>query len=528
MNPSIPNSVDELYAEKRQVQRILYTGLILAALIVFGVIGLMLNLFPKVNGGLIGIVGITTLAVLIFPVIVWNNPRTGIYILFALAALFGFTPGMSTITIPTSYVPIWANISTIGRWYGTTSLTSISFSPPEVIIVITLLAFLVRTISARELKLHAGPFAGWILFYELIVLLGYVRGVTSGGETTMALYEVRAQATFLLAYFMGVNMFTHREQLKPILWALVLGSGFIGICGTITFISKGGVTGPEGFMSHDDSLFFNRIFFIVFLFALANQYPRLKKWALAFTPTALIAMLANQRRAGIAAFIIAFIPLVPLMWYLFKERRKQIFRFALGFAIISAIYFPIAWNGTGAWALPARALRSSSDPNGRDASSDYYRLAETNNLLFTRDYVANPWIGLGYGKPFAMIYALPAVTTDFLQYMPHNSVLWVWMRLGHLGFFAFIMMIAAIMIRGPQIMLTVKDPFLRLFGLMAMLDMLMIFTYGKYDLQLTNPRQMVCTAFLIGILGSLNRIDGADTPMNEAGEVREESPALIS
>src|SRR5262249_41094509 len=163
-----------------------------------------------------------------------------------------------------------------------------------------------------------------------------------------------------------------------------------------------------------------------------------------------------------------------------KERRKQIVTFALSFSFATAIYLPLAWNASGPWALPARAIRSRSDPNQRDAGSDYYRLAENANLKLTRD--TSPWYGIGYGKPFIEFSALPKVTTGFLKYLPHNSILWIWMRIGHLGFFMFLMLVASVLIKGPQILKEVRDPLVQTAGILGLLMLLMLFTFGEFDL----------------------------------------------
>ena len=69
-----------------------------------------------------------------------------------------------------------------------------------------------------------------------------------------------------------------------------------------------------------------------------------------------------------------------------------------------------------------------------------------------------------------------------MQYLAHNSVLWVWMRTGHLGFFAFLLFIAVVFIRGMQITRQLKDPMLQTVALMGIIFVLMAYIYGKYDL----------------------------------------------
>lgn len=81
------------------------------------------------------------------------------------------------------------------------------------------------------------------------------------------------------------------------------------------------------------------------------------------------------------------------------------------------------------------------------------------------------------------------------------------MRLGHVGFFFFLMMYAVILIRGVHILIDVEDIELKIVGLLGILYLLMLFAFGKFDLQFVNSRQMAVTALLVGVLAVLREID---------------------
>jgi hypothetical protein len=167
--------------------------------------------------------------------------------------------------------------------------------------------------------------------------------------------------------------------------------------------------------------------------------------------------------------------------------------------------------------LPARAIRSQTDPSARDAASNGYRDPENFDVTTTRD--VSPIIGYGYGKPFLQPVPLPAVSTDFVYYMPHNSVLWVWMRLGHVGFFLFWMMIATFIIGGLEILKTVRFPESRLIGVLAITMVLLMLTFGKFDLALVDLRVLTITAVLLGALATLSRIERTPPEDNGGGQV---------
>ncbi len=499
-------SVQAITSQQKLKRNMVLTFLILMLLVVSGSMGAFAYFSPQHIGPLMYLVGMVAFVCLIYPVLIWQYPLYGVYSLVAGTILFGGAPDQGTPTIPTYYVGFWWNISTLVPHYtGVHLLDSLVFSPAEILVLLACLTWLIRTVVDRDFRLEMGPFAYCLGGYALFVFLGFLYGISSGGNTTMALYEVRPQALFAILYLMATNMFKTKEQVLRLLWLIVIGVGFMSICGVITFFAHGAVVAEQGILTHDDSMELNMIVFLCLIGLLAGTNKKLTIAALCFLPFAVLAQLANNRRAGIAAFIVAFIPLLPILYVACKERRKQIGTFAAVFAIGAAIYLPLAWNSSGAWALPARAIRSQSDPNGRDAGSDNYRIAENINIKASRDVRA--WLGYGYGKPIIMAVPMPFVATGgFTNYMTHNSVLWVWMRTGHLGFFCFLMFYAVVLIRGTQHVKEVDDPVLRTAGILSILFMLMMFAYGKFDMQFVNPRQMAFLGCLAGVLSVLPKL----------------------
>lgn len=512
-------SVNELMAEQRARRIYLMILLVLAVAVVFGTMSVVVIFYPGQTPMVTFIWGLAAFTMLAIPVIVWNNPQYGLFTLFIGAFLFGGSAGANNRAVLTTFVPFWLNISTASKITGY-KLSFIPFSFAELLMVITVLAWVIRAIAKREFRLQAGAGLYLWIAYLGVAATGWVYGVVTGGDKTMALYEVRAQVHFLIAYLLAANLITERKHVLWLLWIAVFAVGVQGLFGTYAYVTARQEVTEAGIMAHDDSLSMNLLFFLLFLAVISRFNRPMMLWALVLTPFALVAALANQRRAGIAAFIIAFVPLIPMLLVHMKERKPQIIRFAIFFALASSVYLPLAWTASGPWALPARAIRSRTEPNARDAASNAYRAYEDANLKKTRDL--RPWLGVGYGKPLAQYHALPKVTTDFVKYMPHNSILWVWMRLGHVGFFVFMMFIAVILIRGNQILHDVSDMTLKVAGMLGILYLLMLFTFASYDLQLVNPRQMVITATLLGVLSVLDKIDARNRE-----ETKEPAAALI-
>lgn len=500
-------TTEQLMAGQRARRNLLLFALLATLFLVFGAMGGLSYLLPHLSAAAVAVIGVALFVCVALPVLIWQEPRRGLYLLLTGGFLFEVDPrGLNPIP-PTARFPFTLNLNNIGEIYGTQALAPLKFSPAEVIVVLTFLAWIVRSVAIRDFQFRRGAFLGWLLAYIAAVSMGWLHGIATGGDITMAIWEVRAQFLFLAAYLLGANLITERRHVTPILWIAAFCIGFKGLVGVYLYQSIGGRVGVEGMMEHEESLLFNVLFFVLIIGWMASIDRRLIWTSLLLAPACLFSALANQRRAGIAAFVIAFLPLLPLLWTVLEERRAQIGRFGLTFAVCSLLYLPVAWNGKGVWALPARAVRSQFAPSDRDADSDYYRLAENADLKFTRDL--SPWIGYGYGKRFLQPYKLPQVTTDFLAFLPHNSVLWIWMRIGHIGFFCFLMLLASIFLRGIHLLKATRDPILVTIGSLAVVMALMLFTVGKYDLAVVNYRIMLITGSLIGILAVLDRLDPA-------------------
>ena len=224
----------------------------------------------------------------------------------------------------------------------------------------------------------------------------------------------------------------------------------------------------------------------------------------ALLPFVLLGSLACNRRAGTAAFIV-IVPLFLLAAYqaLPARRRRIAALSAAGLALFAGYY--VSFQDSGSMiAQPARAIKSQFQPDLRDASSNAYRDAENEDLMATIRSV--PLQGYGYGK--RMIHAVPIadISTEYEWWdiMTHNQVLWVWMRVGTLGFVAFWMMISAILICAAR---TVRDPSAdpetKTVAVAAMLIIGALQVFGLLDLQFSNFRDMLFAGLWAGITAAL-------------------------
>jgi hypothetical protein len=114
---------------------------------------------------------------------------------------------------------------------------------------------------------------------------------------------------------------------------------------------------------------------------------------------------------------------------------------------------------------------------------------------------SSPVIGYGYGRRF--IHAVPIVDIsdryEWWDLLPHNQILWVWMRVGTLGFVAFWTMCCAAVIHCCHL---ARDPAFRekrpVAGLFALAVFVCLLIFGSLDLMLSNARSMLFSGLWLG------------------------------
>jgi O-antigen ligase len=158
--------------------------------------------------------------------------------------------------------------------------------------------------------------------------------------------------------------------------------------------------------------------------------------------------MANARRTAWAIIGTTLLVMVCITYSSLPDRRRALRRMMVVLVGFSAVYFPVFWSKAGLFAQPARSLHSMIAPDARDKSSNLYRVQENANLAFNIRKTAS--LGKGFGP--LIEYALPITDISkidaFISFLPHNSVLDLWMRLGIQGVVVFLLLMAAVVVRG--------------------------------------------------------------------------------
>ena len=183
--------------------------------------------------------------------------------------------------------------------------------------------------------------------------------------------------------------------------------------------------------------------FILLLGAIA--YRSVPRWAtlslaVASIPIVIVYLTAQRRSAVVALAVGVLYLVISLFW----RQRKTFFAFAPFVFVVGIGYLAAFWNSTSAAAFPANAIKTVIAPDevsAADRSSNLYRQIELYDVWATIRF--EPIRGIGFGKPFLRPIPLPNISTtfEFWAFFPHNSLLWLWTKLGFLGFVTFLYVI---------------------------------------------------------------------------------------
>ena len=380
-------------------------------------------------------------ASLILAVCIIRWPVTGIYLAVVMTILFD--------ALPSPYAPTFFSESGIFRNLSYRGLPDgVVVSLFELVIVVSLISALVRRFHERK-KLVRGPLFWPMMFFAAVLVVGEVSGLLTGGDFKISLWELRPLIYLVLLYMLAVNTVNQASQIRVLLWLMVICVGIRSVEGIWRYLQipldiRADV---PTVLEHDDSLF------LVIPFSLLLALTLWRKWlpmrmlpaVVLLIPTVFYVIIINRRRAAFLCIFLIIATLLPLIWVSLKSKRQRV-RFvyiAIAGGILGSLYLAAFWNGSGGLAEPARSVRSMIQPDERDFSSNLYRDQENANLRYTISL--SPFTGIGFGKPMQINSPiLDLRETWALQfYMPHNNMLWLWMRMGIIGFALFWMVIGA-------------------------------------------------------------------------------------
>jgi O-antigen ligase len=289
-------------------------------------------------------------------------------------------------------------------------------------------------------------------------------------------------------------------DLRVVLWALTIGLGGRAIQGLFRYFVtlRMQIDLEDTFLAHEDPVMFIPLLFLLVTLLHYRAAPRLRRGLLVAVPLMLATLVLTQRRIAYVSLpicaLIFFVQLTP-------QARRSFARAAMPIVALGVLYVVLFIGSSSPLGQPidrALQLLDSSNP------SNLYRVVEQNNLRHTIQ--AHPW-GVGFGHPFEIIQDLPKVWI-FWNYIPHNEILWVWVKAGTLGFILVMFFFARVIAESTWAHSRLRDPLLRAVAPVVGVAVANQLLASYYELQLTYARNMVYLGTFVGLLATIERWGG--------------------
>jgi hypothetical protein len=465
-----------------------------------GAIGLlMLRIGPDVSQ-------IAWLFYLAGVVAILYEPRYGVYLLVFLTLV-----GDSLLT---PWYPFTKNFSSVESIFYLSD--TLIINPLESYIVLTFLSWLGRGLMKRDFRFYAGEILLPALVFFAFIVFGLLYGISTGGNVNIALWEFRPIFYLIAMLILTGNLIQTRAQVNHVLWAAVLAIFVESLIGNHFFLIKlqGDLGGYSAITEHAAAIHMNAL--IVFgLGAWIYKASSAKRILLpAMIPFVLLTYLATQRRA---AFLTLAIALVFMAVLLYRENKRAFFLVVPPVAFLGIIYVLAFWNNGGALGLPAQAIKSMVAPDqasAADLTSNLYREIENVNTHFTIQQ--RPLTGVGFGQKFFILVPLPDISFfAWWEYLPHNSIIWIWLKAGVGGFVAMLFFVGTALIVGTRTLWRMPQGDMSAITLTLLLYIIMHFIYAYVDIS-WDAQSMVFLGMAIGLLNALEGIVSQTEPQKRA------------
>jgi hypothetical protein len=437
--------------------------------------------------------------------LIWKVPVRGLYFIVGAAVTvetfpLGFPDSL------TDRVPLFEGLN------NSLDVNGLSINPMELLLILVLVrALSTAAPEARRRLLNGRIFVPYLLFI-LTVAIAEVHGLFASGDFNKSLWELRPQVYGFIVFVIASLLVTSRRDLEGL--AIVVGVCVVikSIMGDFRyFVLLGHQLGShETVLGHEDSYFLVLLIIAAAAALIWSPGSRGFKLLLLATPLALAALLANERRAGILALGAGLIVLVLLAIRYHPTRRRRIAVFSMLAVLAGVIFLAAFWNTqTGLIGQLVRPVHSQFDPTYRDYLSDLYRQAENANLKLSFD--TDRLLGMGFGMPYLTVFTQADISTIYplWNYIPHNTLMWIGVRMGFVGLVTFWGLFACGLLEVSHLLSQKMDRFLIGVVSIAAAALVAELLVGYADLQLESYRNMIFIGAVFGAINVLPAIIGA-------------------
>ncbi len=438
-------------------------------------------------------------------VAIFYQPRYGVYLLVFLTLLGdGFL---------TPWYPFTKNFSSPESLLYLND--ALIINPLESFIALTFVSWLGRGMMQRKIRIYVSEIMPPTFVFLAFILFGLVYGVGTGGNVNIALWESRPIFYLVAMIILTSNLIENRAQVSNIMWAAMLGIFVETLFGNYFFLVKlrASLGNFAAITDHAAAIHMNTLFVFALSAWLYKASPAKRSILPAMIPFVLLTYLATQRRA---AFLTLGIALALMAIMLYRENRRAFYLIVPPVAVIGLFYVLAFWNVSGPLGLPAQAVKSviaQDQADAADLSSNLYREIENVNTHFTIHQ--RPFTGVGFGQKFFVIVSLPDISFfRWWQYLPHNSIIWIWLKSGVGGFIAMLFFVGTALMIGARALWRMPGGDMSAIAITAVLYIVMHFIYAYADIS-WDIQSMVYIGMAVGLLSALEHIVGQPVPQKQ-------------
>lgn len=397
-------------------------------------------------------------------------------------------------------------------YYWPASLAGRGERPIGLLLLFLLALTVYRRLRRHERALEGGPLLLPFGCFLVCVAWGVVHGLSSGGSVRIIVLEVRPFCYLFLSYLLAYNLVTTTRQVRTLLWVIIIGAGVKSLQGMYVYLGvlHGRLEGHREILAHEESFFLAAVIVLFVVFSIHHRDRRQYHTILQLLPFLVIVLIANQRRVAYLELLAGASVVWALAFLHATSRRRRLVKILSVSAPLLLFYVFAFYQDTTFFARPARSLVSIFYPDPMDtksAESNLYRVIENRNLLAT--IKQHRLLGRGFGIPFLQPTTLPDISewNPYYLHIPHNTILWVWMRLGTIGFLALWVLIGALVVRGARLAGRLRDPYLQCIAIFVVAVTLMEILAAYADYQLYCLRNVLYLGLLAGVLTKLPSCD---------------------
>lgn len=409
------------------------------------------------------------------------------------------------------------NTPTFGKLF--TSLWGISLTPVELILLVAFAGMCVRLLFDEKQRVAVGPLWLPICVFMVSIFLGIALGMQRGANMDALRSETRGFFYLPALYMLAVTQIRQRSHLTALFWIFVISANLMALESTYRYFahvrSYDLTSAYDLAFGHENAVFCAAAIMLLVGKMVWSDQGFFGHWhSVVLIVLPLAALLVMRRRAGIVALDAA---LLLLCIVLLRENLKM-FLIVVPLALVGfGGLVALTWNAEGGSGQFARSVRtiSGTEQSARDQSSDDYRAAETANVRI--NIHGQPVTGLGFGRRYE--FYVPVASLDFWdlwRYVPHNSVLWVWMKAGIFGFVALLALFAAALTRSTQILRNAAPIAYKPFAFALASFIVMFVMYSYVDLGLVSARALIFFGFTLGTIEALAAVIAREQRQTEA------------